>query len=146
MCHFATRSIERNSYYPCRFFGFNFYRLGVGVDQEWNCTPEINQSSIVIQQEGPDGQLNETLSDLSVSHSRDDSSGEITYLLEYPCQWAFHYLTSGAAVWLAFLPFYITQLLGNCWRQCCCCLCDPLVRISRDASRVCAQDINEIIF
>ena len=57
----------------------------------------------------------------------DSVTNRTTFLVAYPCQWGFHYLTSGAAVWLAFLPFYITQLLGNCWRQCCCCLCDPLV-------------------
>lgn len=63
----------------------------------------------------------------------DDVSNTTTFLLGYPCEWGFHYLTSGAAVWLAFLPFYITQLLGNCWRQCCCCLCDPLViNVSQD--------------
>ena len=49
------------------------------------------------------------------------------FSVAYPCQFGFHYLVSGATVWLVFLPFYICTLFGNCWRQCCCCLCDPVV-------------------
>ena len=48
--------------------------------------------------------------------------------VEYPCEFGFEYMIAGAAVWLCFLPCYLVTLLGNCWRQCCCCLCDPLVR------------------
>ena len=47
--------------------------------------------------------------------------------VSYPCEFGFEYLVAGAAVWIVFLPFYVCTLLGNCWRQCCCCLCDPLV-------------------
>ena len=38
-------------------------------------------------------------------------------------------MTVGATIWIIYLPFYIVTLLGNCWRQCCCCLCDPLVSL-----------------
>ena len=74
-----------------------------------------------------DDQINDTLLDTMYIVSENTDTNTTVFLKEYPCEWGFHYLTSGAAVWLAFLPFYITQLLGNCWRQCCCCLCDPLV-------------------
>ena len=50
-----------------------------------------------------------------------------TALVEYPCSFGFDYMVTGATVWAIFLPFHIFTLLGNCWRQCCCCLCDPLV-------------------
>ena len=73
--------------------------------------------------------INDTLEDLSVISKAENRT---VFLKAYPCEFGFHYLTSGAAVWLAFLPFYITQLLGNCWRQCCCCLCDPLVSFHFD--------------
>lgn len=45
----------------------------------------------------------------------------------YPCEDGFHYLVASSAVWLVFLPFWISALFGNCWRQCCCCCCDPIV-------------------
>ena len=45
----------------------------------------------------------------------------------YPCEYGFHYLVASSAVWLCFLPFWISALFGNCWRQCCCCCCDPIV-------------------
>lgn len=106
-----------------RFFGFNWYRVGVGIDYEWGCQQGLNHS---ISTKVDNDEINETLQALPIL-AVDDVKNSTTFLLEYPCEWGFHYLTSGAAVWLAFLPFYITQLLGNCWRQCCCCLCDPLV-------------------
>jgi hypothetical protein len=45
----------------------------------------------------------------------------------YPCEYGFHYLVASSAVWICFLPFWISALFGNCWRQCCCCCCDPIV-------------------
>ena len=50
--------------------------------------------------------------------------------VSYQCEFGFHYLVAGASVWIFFLPFYILTLFGNCWRQCCCCFCDPVVRKS----------------
>ena len=51
------------------------------------------------------------------------------FVVEYPCEFGFDYMTVGATIWMIYLPFYIVTLLGNCWRQCCCCLCDPLVSL-----------------
>ena len=45
----------------------------------------------------------------------------------YPCEFGFHYMVASGAVWVAFLPFWICRLFGNCWRQCCCCSFDPIV-------------------
>lgn len=105
------------------FFCFNFYRMSVGIDYDWSCSSNVDSSEII---EVDNDQINDTLREMyTVSENLDTNT--TVFLKEYPCEWGFHYLTSGAAVWLAFLPFYITQLLGNCWRQCCCCLCDPLV-------------------
>ena len=56
--------------------------------------------------------------------------------VEYPCEFGFEYMIAGAAVWLCFLPCYLVTLLGNCWRQCCCCLCDPLVSYNLCVSRI----------
>ena len=56
-----------------------------------------------------------------------ETSDNRTLLVNYPCTHGFDYMVTGAAVWAVFLPFHIFTLLGNCWRQCCCCLCDPLV-------------------
>jgi len=110
-----------------RFFAFNWYRLGVGTDYEWYCSSENSKSvTLEVRNEEIDG--NSTLESLSVS-SVDYQKNTTVFIVAYPCEFGFHYLVSGAAVWLAFLPFYLTQLLGNCWRQCCCCLCDPLVSI-----------------
>ena len=106
-----------------RFFCFNFYRMSVGIDYDWSCSSNVDSSEII---EVDNDQINDTLREMyTVSENLDTNT--TVFLKEYPCEWGFYYLTSGAAVWLAFLPFYITQLLGNCWRQCCCCLCDPLV-------------------
>ena len=97
--------------------------MSVGIDYDWSCSSNVDSSEII---EVDNDQINDTLREMyTVSENLDTNT--TVFLKEYPCEWGFHYLTSGAAVWLAFLPFYITQLLGNCWRQCCCCLCDPLV-------------------
>ena len=97
--------------------------MSVGIDYDWSCSSNVDRSEII---EVDNDQINDTLREMyTVSENLDTNT--TVFLKEYPCEWGFHYLTSGAAVWLAFLPFYITQLLGNCWRQCCCCLCDPLV-------------------
>lgn len=109
----------------CRFFGFNWYRLSIGIDYDWGCTGSITKSQTL---EVPNENINETLVDNYYVSAEHEALNRTVFLIAYPCEWGFHYLVSGAAVWLAFLPFYITQLLGNCWRQCCCCLCDPLVR------------------
>ena len=53
----------------------------------------------------------------------------VCFVVEYPCEFGFDYMTVGATIWIIYLPFYIVTLLGNCWRQCCCCLCDPLVSL-----------------
>ena len=37
----------------------------------------------------------------------------------YPCEFGYHYLVASSAVWIAFLPFWICGLFGNCWRQVC---------------------------
>ena len=97
--------------------------MSIGIDYDWSCSSNVDSSEII---EVDNDQINDTLREMyTVSENLDTNT--TVFLKEYPCEWGFHYLTSGAAVWLAFLPFYITQLLGNCWRQCCCCLCDPLV-------------------
>lgn len=106
------------------FFGFNWYRLSIGIDYDWGCTGSITKSQTL---EVPNENINETLVDNYYVSAEHEALNRTVFLIAYPCEWGFHYLVSGAAVWLAFLPFYITQLLGNCWRQCCCCLCDPLV-------------------
>lgn len=108
------------------FFGFNCYRIGVGIDFERYCSNSVEKSHVLKNIPNEEIAQNETLQDMSII-STDEVSNQTNLLASYPCEFGFHYLTSGAAVWLAFLPFYITQLLGNCWRQCCCCLCDPLV-------------------
>ena len=114
------------SHDPWRFFGWNWYRLGVGVHYDLGCTAGIEKSRTLVL---ANQDINETVRNTYYVSSEDDN--QTVFIMDYPCEWGFHYLTSGAAVWLAFLPFYITQLLGNCWRQCCCCLCDPLVNLSR---------------
>jgi len=108
------------------FFGFNCYRLGIGIDYERYCSNDLQKSTVLEKVPSEEIADNATLYSMTVI-SRDESTNETDLLVAYPCEFGFHYTTSGAAVWLAFLPFYITQLLGNCWRQCCCCLCDPLV-------------------
>lgn len=85
------------------FFFFNWYKLGVGVDYERSCstTPP---------------------NDTSYYYNTTDNITDI-----YPCEYGFHYLVASSAVWICFLPFWISALFGNCWRQCCCCCCDPIV-------------------
>ena len=128
LTYFQTRQWTQqstiiNPVHIFRFFCFNFYRMSVGIDYDWSCSSNVDRSEII---EVDNDQINDTLREMyTVSENLDTNT--TVFLKEYPCEWGFHYLTSGAAVWLAFLPFYITQLLGNCWRQCCCCLCDPLV-------------------
>jgi len=85
------------------FYVFNWFKLSVGVDYDRSCsvTP-INDSSYV--------------------YNRTDNITDV-----YPCEYGFHYLVASSAVWICFLPFWISALFGNCWRQCCCCCCDPIV-------------------
>ena len=45
----------------------------------------------------------------------------------YPCVYGFEYLILSSLLWLCFLPLWIPALFGNCWRQCFCCFCDPIV-------------------
>lgn len=107
------------------FFGFNCYRLGIGIDAEWGCTEKLNETSTLkVSNEFIEG--NSTFKNLHL-FAVDQENNVTTFISAYPCQFGFHYLVSGASVWLAFLPFYIFTLFGNCWRQCCCCLCDPVV-------------------
>jgi len=83
------------------FFGFNLYKLGLGVDYDSNCDSDFNVSQV-------------------------NSSG-ISFNSSYPCVVGYDYLVTSSAVWLFFLPFWILALFGTCWRQCCCCCCDPIV-------------------
>jgi len=85
------------------FFFFNWYKLGVGVDYDRSCSTSSNISSDYLY----------------------NATNNITDI--YPCEFGFHYLVASSAVWICFLPFWITALFGNCWRQCCCCCCDPIV-------------------
>jgi hypothetical protein len=107
-------------------FGFNCYRIGVGIDYEKGCSLDAQKTTTLEVSKDATNNGNSSFDDYTVS-TVDDTRNVTLYIVAYPCEFGFHYLTSGAAVWLAFLPFYITTLLGNCWRQCCCCLCDPLV-------------------
>eukprot|EP00092_Neocalanus_flemingeri_P053384 GFUD01062720.1.p1 GENE.GFUD01062720.1~~GFUD01062720.1.p1 ORF type:complete len:227 (+),score=61.19 GFUD01062720.1:2-682(+) len=45
----------------------------------------------------------------------------------YPCEYGYEYLILSSMLWLCFLSLWIPALFGNCWRQCFCCLCDPIV-------------------
>lgn len=85
------------------FFFFNWYKLGVGVDYERSCSTQPPN-------------------DTSYYYNTTDNVTDI-----YPCEYGFHYLVASSAVWICFLPFWISALFGNCWRQCCCCCCDPIV-------------------
>ena len=109
------------------FFVFNCYRIGVGIDFDLSCSSEAKNVTTITVEPG-DELYNSTELDDYWYLRTDAAANATTYLVSYPCEFAFEYLLAGAAVWLAFLPFYIFTLLGNCWRQCCCCLCDPLVR------------------
>ena len=116
-------SISNFTHFIYRFFCFNFYRIGVGIEYDWSCDSSVQRSEII---NVSNNEINDTLDNMFVV-SENTETNRTVFLASFPCEWGFHYLTAGAAVWIAFLPFYITQLLGNCWRQCCCCLCDPLV-------------------
>lgn len=107
------------------FFVFNCYRLGIGIESEWSCTEGL-EKTVTLKVASEEIQGNSTLSSYVV-YEVDSETNETTLIAAYPCQFGFHYLVSGSSVWLAFLPFYICTLFGNCWRQCCCCLCDPVV-------------------
>jgi len=85
------------------FYVFNWYKLGIGVDYDRSCSVTANLSS-------------------EYTYNTTDNVTDV-----YPCEYGFHYLVASSAVWLCFLPFWITALFGNCWRQCCCCCCDPIV-------------------
>jgi len=85
------------------FFFFNWYKLGVGVDYDRSCSTKPPN-------------------DTSYYYNTTDNVTDI-----YPCEYGFHYLVASSAVWICFLPFWISALFGNCWRQCCCCCCDPIV-------------------
>lgn len=84
------------------FLCFNCYRLGyaLGINQNEVNATQINASVFEIKNTS-----NPDINDMELSS----------------------YLIVGASVWIAFLPFYLFTLFGNCWRQCCCCLCDPIV-------------------
>lgn len=85
------------------FYFFNWVKLGVGVDYDRGCSETANLSSDYV-------------------YNTTDNVTDV-----WPCEYGFHYLVASSAVWLVFLPFWITALFGNCWRQCCCCCCDPIV-------------------
>jgi len=105
---------------------FIWYRLGLGVSWEKGCstTSGGNSTGFGLKYVAND----EASSDDSYSnYNVVSATNTTTLLMTYPCEYGFHYMVAGAAVWAFFLPFHIFTLLGNCWRQCCCCLCDPLV-------------------
>ena len=81
------------------FFGFNCYKLGLGVEYDLGCSSNVTE--------------------LINNNAQDNST--------YPCEFGFHYLVASSSVWIVFLPFWIMALFGTCWRQCCCCCCDPIV-------------------
>jgi len=87
------------------FFGFNLYKLGLGVSYDSGCSSDFDQSD-----------LNPVVDANSSSNST-----------SYPCEFGYHYLVASSVVWIVFLPFWILALFGTCWRQCCCCCCDPIV-------------------
>jgi len=100
---------------------FTWYRLGTGSSWENSCQKGLE--NVTIQW------VNATIpSDTgNYSYVYSPTADNRTALVEYPCSFGFDYMVTGATVWAIFLPFHIFTLLGNCWRQCCCCLCDPLV-------------------
>ena len=55
-------------------------------------------------------------------------------------------MTVGATIWMIYLPFYIVTLLGNCWRQCCCCLCDPLVSLIEQYNKSLTKNKNRTVY
>ena len=86
-----------------RFFGFNCYRLGIGIDYERYCSNDLQKSTVLENVPSEEIADNATLYSMTVI-SRDESTNETDLLVAYPCEFGFHYTTSGAAVWLAFLP------------------------------------------
>ena len=103
---------------------FIYYRLGLGISWESGCEGDkVNVVTVSNEDllEDPNDFYKHTIVDENVV------TNTTTFLISYPCEYGFHYMVVGAAVWTCFLPFHIFTLLGNCWRQCCCCLCDPLV-------------------
>eukprot|EP00088_Acartia_fossae_P012643 TRINITY_DN1653_c0_g1_i4.p1 TRINITY_DN1653_c0_g1~~TRINITY_DN1653_c0_g1_i4.p1 ORF type:complete len:387 (-),score=68.67 TRINITY_DN1653_c0_g1_i4:867-2027(-) len=84
------------------FFFFNFYKLGLGISYDSNCSLAAPPEDYVY-----------------------NTTDNITDI--YPCEFGYHYLVASSAVWLCILPFWICGLFGTCWRQCCCCCCDPIV-------------------
>uniref|UniRef100_A0A0K2TH08 Uncharacterized protein n=1 Tax=Lepeophtheirus salmonis TaxID=72036 RepID=A0A0K2TH08_LEPSM len=122
------------------FFIFNWYRLGVGIDFEKSCDAQNNGSVKTVTV--PSDELVNSTSSISI-YAHNTMTNETTYMISYPCEFGFHYLVSGSTVWLIILPFTILTLFGNCWRQCCCCLCDPIVCVSTifDFIRRCCCEI-----
>ncbi|XP_059093915.1 uncharacterized protein LOC131888962 [Tigriopus californicus] len=112
------------------FYVFNWYRLIVGIRFDASCIENGDTQSVTFPLYDEDGnltQVNETEINDYWLVSRDTEQNLTTYLVSYPCEFGFHYLVAGAGVWIFFLPFHILTLFGNCWRQCCCCFCDPVV-------------------
>jgi len=82
------------------FFIFNFIKMGFGLSYDLSCTP----ISFEVVNNGTD--------------------------LILPCVYGYDYLLLSGFIWLCFLPLWISTLFGNCWRQCFCCFCDPVVFMS----------------
>lgn len=107
------------------FYIYNWYRLVIGIKFELGCSQTAKFVRVV---NFTTPEHNETNINLAVKEgSESNNSDTNNTLVEYPCEFGFDYMTVGATIWMIYLPFYIVTLLGNCWRQCCCCLCDPLV-------------------
>jgi len=102
---------------------FIWYRLGLAVSWESGCTNDVDVA--IAPQMNSTSSIEDDEDDYSSISS--DAASAATSAAVYPCEYGFEYMVVGAGVWAAFLPFHIFTLLGNCWRQCCCCLCDPLV-------------------
>ena len=108
------------------FYIYNWYRLVIGVGYKIHCTNPVELVGCENIGEINDNRTN-NFSTGFVDIGNNATTNDNEPLVEYPCEFGFDYLVFGAAVWICYLPFYIMTLLGNCWRQCCCCLCDPCV-------------------
>ena len=134
-CHFSASQIM--FFVVLAFLIFNCYRLGYGLDisaVNINAT-DINLTATVCQKKD----LNQAMCHLNCVRPP-VLSAILSVIFSYQLLMAIfmqalptsmssmpqidrlsQYLVVGAAVWIAFLPFYLLTLFGNCWRQVIIC-------------------------
>lgn len=123
LIHFGLSDDESCGCFPCLpssqilffimlvFSIYTWYRLAIGISFQNGCLESASHIKVNNTSQKSGNSTKELVKSYRLITG--DNSTLATYLVEYPCEFGFHYMVAGAVVWACFFTVLHSYIIGQ---------------------------------